>query len=97
MVIMTKDAENLETVVRQAKLIIPRLEKITPDSSWAHRASGCRGSLIRFLEVQGEYSKLGTNSGCVPASSDHNDLIDLRNILDRGFEILERAAVERLR
>lgn len=95
--IMTAEAENLEMLVRQAKLLIPRLEKITPDSSWAHRASGCRGSLIRLLEDREEDRKSATNFGHAQDGFDHNDFNDLRSTLDRGFEILERAAAERLR
>jgi hypothetical protein len=94
---MTESTENLEVLVKQAKLIIPRLEKITPDSSWAHRASGCRGSLIRLLALQGEYDNSSTNSRYVPSSLNDDDLDNLRNALERSFGILEGAAAERLR
>ena len=32
-------------------LLLERLERISVDSYWAHRASGVRGALIRSLEV----------------------------------------------
>jgi hypothetical protein len=95
LVIMTADAENFKMLVKQAKLLIPRLEKITSDSSWAHRASGCRGSLIRLLEVQMEDQKPGTSFGYARDDIDHDDISDLRSALDLGFEILEKAAAER--
>ena len=33
-------------------LLLERLELISADSYWAHRASGLRGALIRSLEAQ---------------------------------------------
>jgi hypothetical protein len=32
------------------RLIISRLERLSADSRWAHRASGLRGSLLRSLD-----------------------------------------------
>ena len=48
-------------------LLLERLERISVDSYWAHRASGVRGALIRSVEAQenadiqslGSLSKLG--------------------------------------
>ena len=94
---MTNDNNHIGILVKQGKLIIPRLEKITPDSSWAHKASGCRGSLIRMLELQGESSGSRTNAGHDSIQMNDGDLTVLRNALERSFEILEGAAVERLR
>lgn len=93
--IMTADAENYGMLVKQAKLLLPRLEKITSDSSWAHRASGCRGSLIRLLEVQRENQNPGTSLGYTRYGIGYDDFSDLRSALDLGFEILEKAAAER--
>jgi hypothetical protein len=33
-----------------ATLLIARLERLSVDSYWAHRASGIRGSLLRWVE-----------------------------------------------
>lgn len=33
------------------RMLIARLERLSPDSYWAHQASGVRGSLIRLLEA----------------------------------------------
>ena len=33
-------------------LLLARLERISVDSYWAHRASGVRGALIRSMEAQ---------------------------------------------
>lgn len=61
------------------QLLLDRLERLSADSKWAHRASGLRGSLIRALSVQNE---LGLGS----SESELEDLIDL------GFSILAAAA-----
>jgi len=36
--------------LQQARLLILRLERLSVDSIWAHRASGLRGSLLRMVE-----------------------------------------------
>ncbi len=36
-------------LMKQARLLISRLERLTSDSAWARRASGCRGTLIRLI------------------------------------------------
>jgi hypothetical protein len=33
-----------------ASLLISRLERLSADSYWAHRASGIRGSLLRWMD-----------------------------------------------
>jgi hypothetical protein len=35
------------------RLLLERLEHISVDSELAHKASGIRGALIRYLEVEG--------------------------------------------
>jgi len=95
--ILTNDSNHSGILVKQAKLVMPRLEKITPDSSWAHKASGCRGSLIRMLELQEELSGSRPNAGDGSIQLNEGDLNVLRNALERSFEILEGAAAERLR
>jgi hypothetical protein len=51
------------------------------DSYWAHRASGIRGGLIRFLER-------------IEAGLPVNDR-QLNDLIDRGFEILEHVVHEK--
>ena len=94
---MTNDNNHSGILVKQARLVLPRLEKITPDSPWAHKASGCRGSLIRMVEFQEESSGSRTNAGDLSNQLNDGDLIVLRNALERSFDILEGAAAERLR
>jgi hypothetical protein len=44
--------DNLQLAL--ARLLVSRLERLSADSLWAHRASGLRGSLLRHLEGDGE-------------------------------------------
>jgi hypothetical protein len=64
------------------RLLLPRLERISVDSYWAHRASGVRGSLTRILE------QMETGASIDPVS--------LKANLSMGFEILKEAAEEYL-
>jgi hypothetical protein len=61
------------------ELLMMRLERISADSYWAHRASGVRGSLIRILD--------GIDAGLLVSS------IDIKQITDLGFYILEQASI----
>ena len=62
------------------RLLLARLERISVDSYWAHRASGVRGALVRVL-VQME-------------AGETIDSASLQANLVVGFEILKRAAEE---
>jgi hypothetical protein len=60
------------------QMLLRRLERVSADSYWAHRASGVRGSLLRLLERE-------ENGEAV-----HPD--DLDRSFREAFEILSRAA-----
>lgn len=64
------------------RLLLPRLERISADSLWAHRASGVRGALIRLLEQM--------------QRGDAVDTARLQANVERGLEILREAAGEYL-
>lgn len=78
MILMESPEEN-EKIIR---LLLPRLERISVDSYWAHRASGVRGALIKILE------RIETGQAINSESMKTNILI--------GFEILKEAAEEYL-
>ncbi|MEW6242143.1 MAG: hypothetical protein AB1564_15170 [Chloroflexota bacterium] len=63
------------------KLLIARLERLSADSVWAHRASGVRGALLRMQER--------LESGQPVEGPRATRLIRL------GFQILEGAAKEK--
>ena len=63
------------------QLLLARLERVSVDSYWAHRASGIRGALLRTLE---EIEK-GTFTGQA----------NTNEIISSAFTILTRAAREK--
>jgi len=70
------DKESLELI----RLLLARLERVSVDSYWAHRASGVRGALLRIVdEIESQ------------RDPDHNML---ESLCKTGFQILERAAGE---
>jgi hypothetical protein len=62
-------------------LLLTRLERISVDSYWAHRASGVRGALLRALEMM--------ENGSQDSKPDI--------LIAKGFEILNEAAKEKAR
>ena len=60
--------------------LVNRLERLSADSTYAHQASGLRGTLLRYIE-------------CIEAGDDvsHTEM-DQR--IEYGFEILRLAAEE---
>ncbi len=75
-------------LLEQSALLVSRLERLSADSVWAHRASGCRGALLKMIE-QIEASPAG------PApSSQAPDWDRLAFLVDWGYELLEKAARE---
>ncbi len=61
-------------------MLLYRLERISADSYWAHRASGVRGALLRLSEdVKKGRPVQGT---------------DMQQIMDLAFIILEKAGRE---
>ncbi|MBC8503684.1 MAG: hypothetical protein ISR58_13010 [Anaerolineales bacterium] len=62
----------------KAKLLVDRLERLSADSVWAHRASGVRASLHKALTRLDE----------------DEDPINLELLIEMGFDILHKAAQE---
>jgi hypothetical protein len=67
--------------IKLIRLLLARLERVSVDSYWAHRASGIRGALLKTLE---EMEK-GTFTG----QAHMNELVS------SAFKILTRAAREK--
>lgn len=65
------------------KRLIDRLEHLSADSAYAHRASGLRGSLLRHVER--------IEKGA-PLKRDIQN--ELNQLMQEGFQILELAAKE---
>jgi hypothetical protein len=62
-------------------LLVARLERISADSFWAHRASGVKGSLLRMLEKSERGVRIKKT--------------ELQHMINLGFHILEKAAKEK--
>ncbi|MEW5939441.1 MAG: hypothetical protein AB1750_07260 [Chloroflexota bacterium] len=75
---MTPDPSADERILT---LLLARLERISADSPWAHRASGLRVTLARYHEQ-------------LEAGRPINDRAVTR-LVEQGFHILEAAARER--
>jgi len=69
--------------IQLVRLLLARLERVSDDSYWAHRASGVRGGMLRALE------KVEAGQAV--------DESALKRLMDKGFQILEQAALERTR
>ncbi len=67
--------------IKLIRLLLDRLERVSVDSYWAHRASGIRGGLLKNLEEleKGE-----------PAGQARTD-----ELISSAFRILTRAAREK--
>ena len=69
-----------ESEIALLNLLAARLERLSADSHWAHRASGVRGQVLRVLDMLEAEQK---NSGA-----------NLRPLIKAAFEILRNAARE---
>ena len=72
---MLKQAEYIE-------FLISRLERLSADSHWAHRASGVRGALLRLVE-----SRSGAPAPILPET-------EIEKLLSAAYELLVKAARE---
>lgn len=71
--------------IELAKILVTRLERLSADSYWAHRASGIRGALLRYVEYFD--SEIDINSE-IPQSH------LLQSLINNGYDLLEKAARE---
>jgi len=102
--------QNDNTIIESVKLLIARLEHLSADSRYAHRASGLRGSLWRCVEEMEDKSKR-SQCNCSPSISDgsqlhcdppsasdrtqlHCDPPYLEGLMAQGYAYLEAAARE---
>jgi hypothetical protein len=74
---------NPQADLQLIRMLTDRLERISVDSVWAHRASGVRGRLIRELE------KIEA-SHYIPTDETYK-------LIDVSFHILENAVREKIR
>ena len=76
-------------LIRKAKMVSSRLERLSADSVYQHRSSGLRGSLLKFIEqVDSALSQTPLNEEL------WYDLQHLDLLIRLGLEILTDAARE---
>lgn len=80
-----------EELLEQAHLVIYRLERISANSVWAHRSSGHRGALLRWVE---DFENRDPSQAAFGSAV---DLITLENLIRMAYDILEKAALEKFR
>ena len=81
------DQPGLDKRIEQGRMLVARLEKLSPDSRWARRASGARGNLVKLLDdLQAQIT--------AKESIQPEDLEYLEKLVIFGFWILEKAARE---
>jgi len=68
-------------------MLVARLEKLSPDSRWARRASGTRGNLLKLLDELQVQVTAGQECHA-------QDLVYLEQLVQFGFWMLEKAARE---
>lgn len=70
-----------ELLIYKAKILLHRLERLSADSRFAHRASGIRGQILRIVsEIEEGKSSF--------------DLAGLERSIEIGYQIVTRAARE---
>jgi hypothetical protein len=80
--------DDLDQRIDLAILLVSRLERLSVDSYWAHRASGLRGSLLRSLDQIESMPEVNVRNG------NRKELEQFDQLIKIGFEILENAARE---
>jgi hypothetical protein len=74
-----------------ARFLVAKLERLSADSVWAHRASGLRGALMRAVE---EFDRSRTAPGLLSEDREDQSLEQIDRLIAAGFDILEKAAKE---
>jgi hypothetical protein len=83
------------TIIQSVKLLISRLEHLSADSRYAHRASGLRGSLWRCVEEIEARAQCNCSPSLASDKSQlHCDPYQLERLMAEGYKYLEAAARE---
>ena len=72
-----------ESATNLLRILLSRLERVSADSYWAHRASGVRGALLKTQQAIEDGRAVNSRQ--------------VERQMQAGFEILERAGRERIR
>jgi hypothetical protein len=80
---------SIDVRLSQAAQLVQRLERISVDSVWAHRSSGFRGSLLKWMEM-------AEGKNTARQSLEPREIAHFEQLIDTGLTILSRAAHEKL-
>jgi hypothetical protein len=77
-------------LIKQARMVVYKLERISADSIWAHRSSGQRGAILKLLD------KIETSAPALDESNSERqiDLMRLDALVKSSYLLLEKAARE---
>jgi hypothetical protein len=78
-----------QQLIADALLLVQRLERLSADSLWARRASGCRGALLKAMDEAGVLEPGRANTLAQPLDAER-----LRWLMQFGYAMLEKAARE---
>jgi hypothetical protein len=81
--------DDLENRLDQARQLLARLERVSADSIWAHRSSGYRGSLLKWIDHTEKQL-----AGDLPHAG--SDRAHFELLYTTGLELLSKAARESL-
>jgi hypothetical protein len=81
--VLSHETASHEEYLDLVRRLVDRLEHLSADSSYAHRASGLRGSLLRYIDRLEKGEQL-----------DGQELSNLDQLLGNGFTILILSAEE---
>jgi hypothetical protein len=76
--------DDLTRKIQEGYLLVAKLERLSADSGWAHKASGLRGSLLRQLAQLEDH----------PEDFSAAQMTHLQALTATAFDILEKAARE---
>lgn len=80
-------------LLKEARLLVERLERVSVDSIWARRASGHRGALLKWIE---KLEKAPSN----PLEGKQltpEEQKSIQAVFEASYRAMEKAAQERLR
>ena len=85
--------DDFEPLQKITDLLVSRLERLSVDSYWAHRASGIRGSLLRCKD---DFTQVYNSLDSLDATSARKRELEnqLRELMAIGYTVLENAAKE---
>lgn len=85
--------DDFEPLQKITDLLVSRLERLSVDSYWAHRASGIRGSLLRCKD---DFTQVYNSVDSLDATSARKRELEnqLRELMAIGYTVLENAAKE---